>query len=207
MKNGSGGMTTPGESHHLKKDWTLTQQAFDKLLARLDDDRTLAGEKYEIIRAKIVKFFEWRGCFNTDDLADETINRVARRLDEGEEILNLNSYFYGVARLLFMETLKEQEKTRQAEDNLLTSEQFSIEEDVNETRIKCFEKCLSKLPDETREMIVEYYQDDRRAKIERRKEIAERMRIPLNALRIRAHRIRAKLEECVSNCVGNYQIG
>ncbi|MGB9181579.1 MAG: sigma-70 family RNA polymerase sigma factor [Pyrinomonadaceae bacterium] len=206
MKNSSGGIRTGG-SHHLKKDWTLTQQAFDTLLSRLDDDRTRAGEKYEVIRSKLEKFFEWRGCFSAGDLADETINRVARRLDEGEDIQNLHSYFYGVARLLFMETLKEQEKARLAVDHLPTSEQVSIEDEVKEVRIKCFERCLSEMPDETRRMIVEYYQDDRGAKIERRKEIAERMRIPLNALRIRAHRIRAKLEACVSNCMGSYQFG
>ena len=34
----------------LKKDWVLTQDAFDVLLARLDPDAERAGRRYEEIR-------------------------------------------------------------------------------------------------------------------------------------------------------------
>ncbi len=60
---------------------------------------------------------------------------------------------------------------------------------------------MQSLPAENRELIIEYYQEEKRAKIDRRKNLAERLGVPLNALRIRAHRIRAKLEECVHECV------
>lgn len=40
----------------------------------------------------------------------EAINRVARKVNEGESIQDLNGYFYGLARLLFMETLRANEK-------------------------------------------------------------------------------------------------
>src|ERR671938_30866 len=61
----------------------LTAEAFTKLLARLDPDRERAGEKYEELRRTLVKFFEWRGAPFPEDQADETFNRVARKLDEG----------------------------------------------------------------------------------------------------------------------------
>ena len=60
---------------------------------------------------------------------------------------------------------------------------------------------MQNLPAENREMIVEYYQEEKRAKIDKRKVLAEQFGVPLNALRIRAHRIRAKLEDCVHECV------
>src|ERR1051326_5706272 len=70
----------------LSKEYSpLTQQAFDALLACLDSDRERAAEKYETLRLKLVKFFEWRACaVAAQDLADEVINRVARRIDGGE---------------------------------------------------------------------------------------------------------------------------
>jgi DNA-directed RNA polymerase specialized sigma24 family protein len=102
------------DTPHLKKDWIPTKESFDQLLACLDEDRERAGEMYVSIRARLVKFFEWRGSETPDDNADETINRVMRKISEGEIIQNIQSYCYGVARLLFMEILKEQQKQQDA---------------------------------------------------------------------------------------------
>ena len=184
-----------------KSEWVLTQEAFDKLLACLDTNRERAGEQYETIRHKLVKFFEWRGSTSPDEHADETINRVARKIAEGEVIQNLQSYFYGVARLLFMESLKERAREQAAIDQLPEPIQVVENNDDSDSRLECFEKCMQNLPAENREMIVEYYQEEKRAKIDKRKVLAEQFGVPLNALRIRVHRIRAKLEDCVHECV------
>lgn len=198
---GESGMMS--DSPHLKKNWIPTKESFDRLLACLDEDRERAGEMYVNIRARLVKFFEWRGSETPDDNADETINRVTRKVYEGESIQNVQSYFYGVARMLFMETLKEQQKQRQALDHLSPPIQFLEDRTDEEARIACFESCLNRLPDENRRLIVSYYEEDRRAKIERRKALAEQLKIPLNALRIRVHRIRMQLEQCVTECLNN----
>src|SRR5436309_10544001 len=91
-----------------KEEPALTRQAFDRLLACFDSDRDRAGEKYENLRCKLVKFFEWRACaVAAEDLTDETINRIARRVDEGEIVRNLSNYAYGVARMVYLERMKE----------------------------------------------------------------------------------------------------
>lgn len=92
-----------------KKDWTLTKEAFEQLLASLDTNREHAGQKYENLRRKLIEFFEARGSRSPTDHADEAINRVARKVEEGESVQDLNRYSYGVARLLFMETLRARE--------------------------------------------------------------------------------------------------
>jgi DNA-directed RNA polymerase specialized sigma24 family protein len=109
--------------------------------------------------------------------------------------------------MLFMETLKEQQKQRQALDHLSPSIQFTEDHTEKEERINCFESCLNRLPDESRRLIVSYYEEDRRAKIERRKLLAEQLEIPLNALRIRVHRIRMQLEQCVRACLQSGPVG
>ena len=183
-----------------KEESALTQQAFDKLLACFDSDRERAGEKYQSLRCKLVKFFEWRACAVAAlDLADETINRVARRIDEGEIVRNHSNYAYGVARMVYLERMKTLKREEAAREIVLTE---TDTEDVHaKERLECFESCLKKLSDESRELIVAYYREQRRAKIKLRRELAARLGIPLNALRIRAHRIRTKLEECVVNCL------
>ena len=57
---------------------TLTHVALAKFLACLYSDDDRAGEKYEAIRLRLVKYFDWRGVHFPDECADETINRVIR---------------------------------------------------------------------------------------------------------------------------------
>src|SRR5438128_9619122 len=84
----------------------LTADAFTKLLDRLGADRQRAGEKYEDLRRTLTRFFEWRGAPFPEEHADETFNRVARKLGEGVQIKNVGGYCYEVARLVHLEALK-----------------------------------------------------------------------------------------------------
>ena len=89
-----------------RQKWTLTQEAFDKLLIALGGDRESGSDRYLEIRTNLTRFFEWRGCPFPEDHADETINRMAKKVDEGEEILNPSGYAMGVARLVVLEIVK-----------------------------------------------------------------------------------------------------
>jgi RNA polymerase sigma factor (sigma-70 family) len=185
--------------------WVLTEEAFSKLLESLDPDREQAGEKYEDLRRTLVRFFEWRGTPAPEEHVDETLNRVARRLDEGQVISNFGGYCYGVARLVFMESLKGREKEIiPLEDadpaGLVAAEDTSDAAAEEEKRLECLEECLRKLPNESRELIMEYYRDEKRDKIDRRKALAERLGIPRLALGNRAQRLRDKLAQCVKSC-------
>ncbi len=190
-----------------KKRWTLTQEALERLLATLDADRERAGQRYENMRRKLIEFFEARGSNSPADHADETINRVARRLDEGESVQDLSAYFYGVARLLLKETLRGRGKEPialdlAAEPSIATDdEEYEQRRQEEDRRLKCFESCLSKLPAASRVLIVEYYREEKGVKIERRKQQANALNMSLNALRLRACRIRGELGECINTCV------
>lgn len=189
----------------MKKGWVLTQEAFDKLLRWLDPDRERAAIKYEEIRTRLIKIFTCRGCSDAEELADETINRVAGKIDEiapdyeGDPAL----YFYKVAHWVHQEDIRR--KTRQvdlspkaaaAQAANSTSMQADYEADY-----ECLERCLGGLPAANRKLVLEYYQQERQAKIDHRKRLAEDLGIAVNALRIRAHRIRRALEGCVHDCL------
>ena len=45
------------------------------------------------------------------------------------------------------------------------------------------------------------WQEEKRAKINFRKQMADRLGVGLNALRIRTYRIRTRLEECLIKCL------
>ena len=187
----------------VKKGWVLTPEAFAKLLERLSPDPEVAGALYEATRQNLIGLFRWRGLEFPEELADETLNRVARKLDEGAEIENFQSYVTGVARFILLEALKERERIRSALDSTpqpTATEPFD-EGGGGDVRRACLEKCLASLPPDARALVLEYYDDEERTRIEQRKALAARLGLEINALRNRALRIRTKLEDCVVRCV------
>src|SRR5215211_4845128 len=174
---------------------SLTQAAFDSLLAWLDSDRDQAGRKYEFIRQRLIKIFTCRGRNDADELADETINRVTLKAAKiaQEYVGDPALYFYGVAQKVYLESLRKRPPA------VAPSPPPTPTEDEQE--YECLEKCMEQLPPGNRELILEYYQNDKRQKVEYRKMLAERLGIAQNAVRIRAHRIRLTLQRCVEECL------
>ena len=180
----------------------------------LDRDRERAGTRYEQIRRALITFFECRGCATPEDHADDTITRVARRLLEGRTIHVENpvSYFYGVAR----NVLKEHWESRgraptsleghapgvlRAPDSHRLQEEWS-ERQSKERRLDCLDLCLDSLPAKDGDLIRGYYQGVAGIKIDNRRRLAASLGVSINALRIRALRLREKLEACVQRCLG-----
>lgn len=176
--------------------WELTGEAFTKFLARLDAKPERAGEQYEVIRLALAKFFDWQGAFAPEDLADEVINRVARKIDEGDALRDVPSYCHGVARLVLLEHRKNflNRRAEVEEINAFAAAEQTAEGDE---RPEYLEQCLQELPVESRQLVLRYYQDERRRKIDVRAAMADQLGIPLNALRSRVQRLRERLEQCV----------
>lgn len=181
--------------------WTLTQEAFDKLLITLGGDRESGSEKYLEIRNNLTRFFEWRGCSFPEDHADETINRLAKKIDEGEEIQNPAGYAMGVARLVLLEILKGRQREQSALNEIGAAGDVYVEPDEGEDRLQCLQKCLQTLSPENRELILQYYQGEKGEKIQNRKKLLERLGVPVNTLRMRALRLRERLQTCVEECL------
>ncbi len=185
----------------FRSEWSLTEEAFTKFLSRLDPDHGRAGEIYESLRKMLVKFFDWRGALFPEECADETLNRVIRKIDEDEEIRDIRSWCIGVARLVLLEKLKSPDHRRADLEEVSRLKLTVMKSDDEDPRQHCFNRCLKELPPESRQLILNYYRDERREKINNRLALAESLGIPLNALRNRAQRIRDKLEQCVSHCL------
>jgi DNA-directed RNA polymerase specialized sigma24 family protein len=194
----------PGIARYSHIGWKLTEEAFAKFLACMDPDPARAGEKYEALREALVKFLDWRGALFPEELVDETFNRVTRKLEEGETIHDLPTYCYGVARLVFLQSLERPGNKQVGIEEL--SMVAIPEPDVTDVRREYLNHCLRRLPADNRELIVEYYRKEGRQKIDHRVSMAERLGIPLNALRSRAQRIRDKLERCIMRSLQDYNL-
>jgi DNA-directed RNA polymerase specialized sigma24 family protein len=193
----------------LKPGWSPTQSAFRDLLNWLDEGVESSGEKYLEMHRRLVSYFSRKNCLSPDDLADETLSRVLRRLEEDGAIAGMPAarYCYITARFVFLEYLRRGEHrqisldvlpgSRYSASSLTTPSEPDDEFKTQAKRLDCLEHCLLKLNPNHRELISEYYHGERQAKIERRRELAGRLGLTMNALTIRACRIRDKLEACV----------
>src|SRR5436309_10224379 len=183
-----------------RRKWTLNQEAFDKLLHSLDAERERAGNIYQETRSNLIRFFEWRGCPFPEDHADETINRVARRIEEGEDVRDVTKYFFGVARLIVLEVHKGQARARLALDSSAVRQNSLDQNSPSDERIGHLHHCLDSLLPDQRELVISYYQDEKKTKIKNRQKLSDRLNVTLNTLRMRVLRIRDQLEACVEEC-------
>lgn len=177
--------------------WTLGATALDALLRRLDADEHVAGQKYEALRQALRKFFAWKGDPDPDTAADETLDRMARRLERGEPIDDVPSFARGVARMVRLE--------RQRQPLVLggdaVPEQVAAPPFEESQWATCLDRCLANLPADERTLILGYYAGDGATRIARRAALAHELGLSDNALRHRAQRLRDRLRTCGERCV------
>lgn len=180
-------------------DWALSRESLQRFLATLDPDQQRAAACYELLRRKLQKFFQWHNDAFADEHVDETFDRVSRKLERGERVNNISSYCYGVARMMLKEIDRQASKERSAIDGVKALE--AADDDEARAQRSCLDKCLRALEAANRSLILSYYVGEGQRKIRRRRALADELAISADALRIRAHRLRAKLEECVEGCI------
>src|SRR5262245_4092606 len=174
--------------------WTLTADALDHLLDALDADRERAAVAYEQLRMRIARLFGWWGATNGDELADETLDRVARKLAAGAVIRDgsFAAYVRSVARLVYYER-------RRRRPAPLYEYQLTIVHDGTDARLReRLDLALSLLAPRDRRLALEYYGDGKAADV--RRALASELRLSPAALRLRAHRIRERLEQLMRAC-------
>ena len=175
---------------------TLTSEALENLLALLDADRDRAGALYEALRRRVQGLFRWWGSENPLELADRTLDRAAMKVLEGAPVSAeaLPAYVRGVARFVFHESLRE----RQHEEEMLRDVPVSSADSAREHDLGALDVCLATLGSPDRGLILGYYAARGSSMIEARRRLASELRLSPTALRIRAHRLRQRLEECLA---------
>jgi DNA-directed RNA polymerase specialized sigma24 family protein len=145
------------------------------------DDEALARHR-EITR-RLVCFFAGRGCHEAEDLATETILRVAAKCREVDVsgYADRMGYFYGVARNVHHEWLRHALRESALRDALRRE--------------------LTPLTRRARQLIVRYYSAEPVARIAHHRELAVEFGYSPNALRIEVYRIRSTLRQCVDPCL------
>jgi len=182
----------------------LSPEQFDTLLQRLGPERELAGTRYEQLRRRLVTLFNYRGCAHPEELADETLDRAARRLEEmGSEFVGADParFVYGVAWNVARESFRRRTTVPLPDgwEGKGPAEPPGAEDEERERA--CLDRCLDQLAPAERSLVLGYFEGEGSARIRKRSDLAHELGVSPNALRLKIHRVTGRLRECVVRCV------
>lgn len=170
---------------------------FARLLARLHADPEEAALEYERLRARLVRFFDWRGIATPEECTDEVFDRLAHKLEE-TAVQDVVKYVFGIARLV---ALEQRRVPRHSPVDDVAYSLASPEAPAETSALQeCFDRCLAELPEESRALLLSYYEGERQAKIVNRRRLATNLGVTENALRSRVQRLRDHLERSIRAC-------
>ena len=187
----------------MVRDSAIPPESFDEILDWLDPDRDVAAEKYVQLRHDLAKLFMWGRCLDPEGMTDETFDRVAKKVHDVKPSYQGDPrlYFRAVANNLIKENFKKVKTQVSLEDVDLPERQTVVTTEETAGIEECLHSCLQKLDREKRKLILDYYAKEKQAKIDHRHELAQRLGISVETLRVRVFRIRASIEECIESCL------
>jgi DNA-directed RNA polymerase specialized sigma24 family protein len=175
----------------------FTSESLSRLLEAFSNDQAAAGVAYAKLRDSLVRFFRLKGDNNPDDAADETLDRVGKKLLQNPEIDDLTKYSFAVARFIFLERLKRSQKEKVAAEGFY-ADRTAIKTEAETDDFLPFRECFNSLTDKEKTVLQAYFADVSPSNLfaERRK-LTEEYNISLNNLRLKVFRLRQRLENCV----------
>jgi DNA-directed RNA polymerase specialized sigma24 family protein len=187
----------------------INPEEFEALLRHLGADRDEAGRHYEQLRSRLVTVFTYRRCAAPEVLADQTLDRVARRVaaNRQDEWADLTAFVYGVAWNVARESFRAVRQIPISDDLDPPSLVDVDESDVKERAQACLDRCLARLAAEDRTLLLAYFENSGGAKIRHRSLLAKNLQITPNALRLRIHRSMASVRPCMARCLASEKKG
>jgi RNA polymerase sigma factor (sigma-70 family) len=188
----------------MARDSAIPSESFEEILAWLNPDREVAAAMYVQLQHDLAKIFLWRGCSDPEGLTDEVFDRVAKKVSEVKPTYKGDARFYfrAVANNLVKEDLKQKKTHLSLEDiHPLAQPDVELEDETAADRDECLQSCLQDLSTDNRKLILAYYAKEKQAKIENRSELAQQFGISVGTLRVKVHRIRGSLEQCIERCL------
>lgn len=184
----------------MKRERDPTREEFERFLAWLDSDPAEAELKYNRVKIRLTQIFVSRGCIDAETLSDEVMNRVmVRILEVRERFGDAIRCCVGFVEFVYQEYRRDQRKQRDAKPP--PNPPDKDEQERLEREDECLTECLGELPQRERDLVVRYFQGEKRVKISGRQKLAADLTLTGNALRIQAHRLRKKLRLCLKTCL------
>jgi len=170
---------------------THSQNAFEELLAWLEPDAELAAERYMEIHQRLITMFSHRGCADPEELADETLTRVALKPPAGElRQVDPARYIFRVAHFVCLEHLHHARKERAYAQSV----DIAYNEAAESEEMTLLEECMQRLKPEERQLLLAYYGGNEWELIKPLKASAKMLAHANAALQIKAYKLKQQLK-------------
>jgi DNA-directed RNA polymerase specialized sigma24 family protein len=194
---------------HVADDHPLDRDAWTRLLSFLEIIQPgPAGRAYERTRERLVRFFKTRSTTHAEELADATLDRVARKLARETivDVRNPMGYVLGVARLIWLERIKSEVSQRNRHGHYEETRMIDAEDAHElERNTAILDRCLAEMPAEERALLLSYHQGRGQARIAHRQELVQNLGLNPGLLRTRVHRLRAQLGRRVDEMLSAHE--
>jgi hypothetical protein len=174
------------------------REGLKSLLAALGDSPAAAGQHYEQLRAKLIFFFTRKALDGPEDLTDEVLDRIGRRLSEGLAMVSVDAFALGVARHVAQEQTPIRNRVETVDPIFFHNVPAVSTTSREDERIVYLERCLRRLPSFDSQLLKGYYLSDGGSAIRARRNMAERLGVSPGTLRQKVFLIRRRLLECVT---------
>jgi len=175
----------------------MSPKGFERLLQWFGPDTVISANRYLEAHERLARWFYFKGCNRPEDLADEVVDRVAKKLPP--PCPDHIALLLGYARMVLLEYRRE--RIHFDEDCDPGEEPSRIQETaLMEVRARCLDDCLGRLGNVDKHLLLEYHQYEPGGKIKHRQAMAEVRHTTLNALRLKVSRLKDVIEECVKRC-------
>jgi DNA-directed RNA polymerase specialized sigma24 family protein len=175
----------------------MQRDHLDALLQMLDADPERAAVGYRQLHQRLVRFFRLNNASDPGALADEALDRLARRTTAAPmvEIKSPQSFALGIARHLLQEDARSRRRESEAASEWAS---FTVaDKGHREELLDALEQCMAEMREDQRQLLSSYYQWTGRDKIEHHRRVAEELGVTLNTLRNRLMRARTILDKCI----------
>jgi len=174
-------------------------QHFTRLLEFLcPEDPEEAGRRYIRLHQKLEGYFRFRGVSDPVADADETLNRAARRIEEGADVSDIDKYCLGIARHVVEEGWRKNAREHSAFLEYLERQNRDSDHEEVDRTTKLMQLCFARLEQHERDLLNSYCAAPTgRARAQYRRELAESRNWTISALRIRVTRLRQGLDDCL----------
>lgn len=175
----------------------MTNESFRILLEALKSHSSDAGSAYTNLRNSLVRYFQIKDDVDTDEAADEVLDRVALKLSQNTEIKNLTQYSFGVASLIFLERLRAAAKNKKAQTEFYAAREKQSNDDLQDDFVY-FRECFQKLSLAEKNFMKDYFPDLPFTELTpHREKLCAEKKLSINNLRIKIYRLKQRLEDCV----------
>src|SRR5215203_1606241 len=135
----------------------LTSESFAILLESLSPDGAEAARLYTKLHESLVRYFELKGISAPDKAADETLDRIPKRINQNTKKEDIRFIAFSVAKFVFLEKLRKEQKRIRADESFYRKTDAVKDFPGAKDELEPLRDCFESLYEHERKLLASYF--------------------------------------------------